>query len=326
MSFMRAVEVSEPGGPEVLRVVQRPIPQPGPNEVLIRVVAAGMNGADLAQRRGVYPPPSGASDILGLEVSGTIAALGQDVSGFSVDDRVCALLAGGGYAEYCVVAASQVLPLPEHIAFEDGAGIMETAATVWANVFDLARLQSGETLLVHGGTSGIGTTAIQLAKAFGARVAATCGSAEKAEFCRSLGADTAINYRTEDFAEIVKHNYRGADVVLDIIGGSYLEQNINCMAPGGRLVFIAFNQGRYGKLDIARVMMRGLTITGSTLRSRPLEEKKRLVADMHKAVWPLLMNGGYKPVTDRIFPLDQVVEAHQRMEASDHIGKIILSV
>ena len=325
MTIMRAVEITEPGSPEVLRLAQRPVPAVGAEEVLIEVAAAGLNGADLAQRRGVYPPPAGASDIPGLEVSGTIAALGSEVSGFAVGDRVCALLAGGGYAEFCVVAASQVLKLPDTISFEVGAGIMEAATTVWANVFELARLKAGETLLVHGGTSGIGTTAIQLAKAMEARVVVTCGSDEKANFCRSLGADAAVNYRTENFAEVIKNTYRGADVVLDIVGGDYLEQNIASMAPGGRLVFIAFNQGRFGNLDIARVMMRGLTVTGSTLRSRPLGEKKRLVAEMHKFVWPLLENGSFKPVIDKVFKLDDVVEAHKRMEASTHTGKIILS-
>ena len=326
MPLMRAIEISEPGGPEVLRLAERPIPQPAAGEVLIRVAAAGLNGADLAQRRGVYPPPEGASDLPGLEVSGTIAEIGEGVSQFAVGDRVCALLAGGGYTEYCTVAASQVLPLPSHISFEDGAGLMETIVTVWANVFDLAKLQAGETLLVHGGTSGIGTTAIQLAKAFGAHVATTCGSDEKAEFCRSLGADTAINYRAEDFAAIIREKRRNVDVVLDIIGGPYLEQNIRCMAPRGRLVFIAFNQGRHGQLDIARVMMNGLTVTGSTLRSRPLEEIGRLVSQVRETVWPLLEDGRFKPVTDRVFPLEESVDAHKRMEASAHIGKIILSL
>ena len=326
MSLMRVIEISEPGGPEVLRLAERPIPRPEAGEVLIRVAAAGLNGADLAQRRGVYPPPKGASDLPGLEVSGTIAALGDGVTGLTVGDRVCALLAGGGYAEYCTVAASQVLPLPEDISFEDGAGLMETIVTVWANIFDLAGLQAGETVLVHGGTSGIGTTAIQLAKAFGAKVVTTCGSDEKAAFCLELGADTAINYRTEDFAAVIKEKHRNVNVILDIIGGPYLEQNIRSMAPRGRLVFIAFNQGRHGQLDIARVMMNGLTVTGSTLRSRPVEEKARLVAEVREKVWPLLQEGKFKPVTDRIFPLEDAIEAHKRMEASAHIGKIILSM
>jgi len=326
MSLMRAIEISEPGGPEVLRLAGRPIPQPEAGEVLIRVAAAGLNGADLAQRRGVYPPPKGASDLPGLEVSGTIADLGDGVTGFTVGDRVCALLAGGGYAEYCTVAASQVLPLPETVSFEDGAGLMETIVTVWANVFDLAGLTAGETLLVHGGTSGIGTTAIQLAKAFGSKVVTTCGSDEKAEFCRSLGADTVVNYRTEDFAAVIKEKHRNVNVILDIVGGPYLEQNIRSLAPRGRLVFIAFNQGRNGQLDIARVMMNGLTVTGSTLRSRPVEEKARLVADVRDKVWPLVEAGTFKPVTDSVFSIEDAIEAHKKMEASAHIGKIILSM
>lgn len=326
MSLMRVIEISEPGGPEVLRLAERPVPQPAAGEILVRVAAAGLNGADLAQRRGVYPPPKGASDLPGLEVSGTIEALGEGVTRFAVGDRVCALLAGGGYAEYCTVAASQVLPLPENISFEDGAGLMETIVTVWANVFDLAGLKPGEKLLVHGGASGIGTTAIQLARSFGATVVTTCGSDEKAEFCRSLGADAAVNYRSQDFAAVIKEKYGSVNVILDIVGGPYLEQNIRSLAPRGRLVIIAFNQGRYGQLDIARVMMNGLTVTGSTLRSRPVEEKARLVAAVHEKVWPLVEAGTFKPVTDRIFPLEEAVEAHKRMEASAHTGKIILSM
>lgn len=326
MSTMKAIEIGEAGGPEVLRLCDRPVPQAGAGEVLIKVAAAGLNGADLAQRRGVYPPPKGASDIPGLEVSGTIEALGEGVEGFAIGERVVALLAGGGYAEYCNVPASQVLPLPDHLSFVEGAGLMETIVTVWANVFDIAGLRDGETLLVHGGTSGIGTTAIQLAKAFGARVAATCGSDEKAELCRQLGAETAINYRSEEFAAVVKERHGGANVVLDIIGGPYLEDNIRAMAPKGRLVVIAFNQGRMGQLDIARVMMNGLTVTGSTLRSRPLPEKARLVAEVREKVWPLVENGTFKPVIDEVFQLAEATAAHVRMESGAHMGKIILTV
>jgi len=326
MSMMRAIEIAEAGGPEVLRLVERPAPQAGAGEVLIRVAAAGLNGADLAQRRGVYPPPKGASDIPGLEVSGTIEALGEGVENFAVGDRVVALLAGGGYASYCAVPASQVLPLPAHLSFVEGAGLMETIVTVWTNVFDIAGLAEGETLLVHGGTSGIGTTAIQLAKAFGARVAATCGSEEKAEMCRKLGAETTINYRSEDFASILRERHGGANVVLDIVGGPYLEGNIRAMAPKGRLVFIAFNHGRMGQLDIARVMMNGLTVTGSTLRSRPLAEKARLVAEVRDKVWPLIRTDRFRPVIDQVFPLAHATAAHQRMESGAHIGKIILTL
>lgn len=326
MAMMQAIEISEAGGPEVLRLCERPVPQAAAGEVLIKVAAAGLNGADLAQRRGVYPPPKGASDIPGLEVSGTIEALGEGIEGFAVGDRVVALLAGGGYAQYCNVPASQVLPLPDHLSFVEGAGLMETIVTVWANVFDIAGLREGETLLVHGGTSGIGTTAIQLAKAFGARVAATSGSEEKAELCRQLGAETAINYKTEEFASIVRERHGGANVVLDIIGGPYLEGNIRAMAPKGRLVFIAFNQGRMGQLDIARVMMNGLTVTGSTLRSRPLAEKARLVSEVREKVWPLVESGSFKPVIDQVFPLAAATAAHVRMESGSHMGKIILTL
>ncbi|MBI1621231.1 NAD(P)H-quinone oxidoreductase [Aquamicrobium sp. cd-1] len=326
MAMMQAIEISEAGGPEVLRLCERPVPQAAAGEVLIKVAAAGLNGADLAQRRGVYPPPKGASDIPGLEVSGTIEALGEGVDGFAVGDRVVALLAGGGYAQYCNVPASQVLPLPDHLSFVEGAGLMETIVTVWANVFDIGGLREGETLLVHGGTSGIGTTAIQLAKAFGARVAATSGSEGKAELCRQIGAETAINYKTEEFASIVRERHGGANVVLDIIGGPYLEGNIRAMAPKGRLVFIAFNQGRMGQLDIARVMMNGLTVTGSTLRSRPLAEKARLVSEVREKVWPLVESGSFKPVIDQVFPLAEATAAHVRMESGSHMGKIILTL
>ena len=265
---MRAIEISRPGDPGVLPLAQRPLPVPAPGEVRIAVAAAGINGADLAQRRGVYPPPPGASDIPGLEVSGTIDALGEGVSGLAIGDRVCALLTGGGYAEFCTVPAGQVLPLPQTIDLVEGAGLIETIATVWANVFELGGLKAGEALLVHGGASGIGTTAIQLAKAFGAKVLVTVGSNDKAEACRRLGADQAINYRVEDFAEIARNDYEGVDVILDIIGGPYLEANIKALRRGGRLVFIAFGGGSSGELDIARVMMNGLTVTGSTLRAR----------------------------------------------------------
>lgn len=324
--MMRAVEIAGKGGPEVLRLVERPVPEPGPGEVQIKIAAAGLNGADLAQRRGVYPPPEGASDLPGLEVAGTISKLGEGVAGLAEGQRVCALLTGGGYAQYCTVPAGQVLVLPEDVDFISGAGLIETTATVWANVFEAGALKLGETFFVHGGTSGIGTTAIQLARLFGARVVATCGSAEKAERCRDLGADRAINYRNEDFAAILREELGGVDVILDIIGGPYLADNIRILKPGGRLVFIAFSGGRRGELDIARVMMNRLTITGSTLRSRPIAEKARLVAAVRERVWPLLVSGAYQPVIDSTFPLEQAAEAHRYMEASRHMGKIILTL
>ena len=324
--MMRAVEIAGKGGPEVLRLVERPVPEPGPGEVQIKIAAAGLNGADLAQRRGVYPPPEGASDLPGLEVAGTISKLGEGVAGLAEGQRVCALLTGGGYAQYCTVPAGQVLVLPEDVDFISGAGLIETTATVWANVFEAGALKLGETFFVHGGTSGIGTTAIQLARLFGARVVATCGSAEKAERCRDLGADRAINYRNEDFAAILREELGGVDVILDIIGGPYLADNIRILKPGGRLVFIAFSGGRRGELDIARVMMNRLTITGSTLRSRPIAEKARLVAAVRERVWPLLVSGAYQPVIDSTFPLEQAAEAHRYMETSRHMGKIILTL
>lgn len=323
---MRAIAISGKGGPEVLRLVDRPVPEPGPGEVRIKIAAAGINGADLAQRRGVYPPPEGASDLPGLEVAGTVDKLGEGVTGFAIGERVCALLTGGGYAEYCTVPAGQVLPLPGNVDMAAGAGIIETVATVWTNVFEAGRLRSGETLLVHGGTSGIGTTAIQLAKLFGAKVFVTCGSAEKAERCRELGADRAIDYKTENFADVIKSEASGVNVILDIIGGPYLGDNVGSLARGGRLVFIAFNGGRMGELDIARVMMNGLTVTGSTLRSGPVAEKARLIEAVRQNVWPLLASGAFRPVIDSRFPLEQAAEAHRLMETSRHIGKIVLIV
>lgn len=322
---MRAVEISHPGGPEVLRIVEREVPLPGPGEVQIAVAAAGLNGADLAQRKGAYPPPEGASDLPGLEVAGTISALGDGVSGFEIGERVCALLTGGGYAQYCTAPAGQVLPLPRSMDFVAGAGLLETITTVWANVFEAGRLAAGETLLVHGGASGIGTTAIQLAKSVGARVFVTCGSEDKVAACRELGADRGINYRSENFAEIVREE-GGADVILDIVGGSYLEDDIKALKRGGRLVFIAFGGGRHGQLDIARVMMNGLTITGSTLRSRSIAEKARLIAEVKRHVWPLVETGAFRPVIDSVWPLEAAAEAHRHMEASSHTGKVILQI
>lgn len=324
--MMRAIEITRPGDPGVLRLVQRPLPVPAPGEVRIAVAAAGINGADLAQRRGAYPPPPGASDIPGLEVSGTIDALGEGVSGLAVGDRVCALLTGGGYAAFCTAPAGQVLPLPNGIDMVEAGGLIEAIATVWTNVFELGGLKAGETLLVHGGASGIGTTAIQLAKAFGAKVLATVGSNDKADACRRLGVDRAINYRTEDFADIARNDYEGVDVIIDIIGGPYLEGNVRALRRGGRLVFIAFGGGRTGQLDIARVMMNGLTVTGSTLRARPVAEKTRLLSEVRTHVWPLIETGTFRPVIDSVWPLEDAADAHRHMEASAHTGKLILRI
>ncbi|WP_196259376.1 NAD(P)H-quinone oxidoreductase [Pelagibacterium limicola] len=325
-ALMRAVEISEPGGPEVLQLVERPVPVPGPEEICIAVAAAGVNGADLAQRRGAYPPPQGASDLPGLEVAGTVHTLGEGVSGFEIGERVCALLTGGGYAQYCVVPKDHVLPLPSNIDLVEGAGLIETAATVWANVFEAGRLVKGETLIVHGGAGGIGTTAIQLAKALGAKVIVTCSGPEKAARCQALGADRAIDYRSEDFTDVLRNEFGGADVVLDIIGGPYLEGNIKALKPGGRLVFIAFGGGRHGQLDIARVMMNGLTLTGSTLRSRSLAEKARLLAEVKAWIWPLLETGQFKPIIDSRWPLEQAADAHRHIESKLHFGKVILTI
>lgn len=327
MTDMRAIEIAGKGGPEVLRPTRRPKPEPGPGEVLIAVAAAGLNGADLAQRKGGYPPPAGASDLPGLEVAGTIAALGEGATGFAMGDRVCALLAGGGYAEYVVVPAGHVLPLPESLGFPEGAALIETICTVWTNVFEDARLAPGEHLLVHGGTSGIGTTAIQMARLHGARVTVTVGSAEKAEAALRLGADRAINYREDDFAAVIRaETDKGVDVILDIVGGPYLPQNLKALAPRGRLAIIAFSGGRTGELDFARVMLNRLQIIGSTLRSRSAAEKTALVAAVRERVWPWVMEGRFRPVVDSTFPLDRASEAHEHMESSRHIGKIVLEI
>ncbi|HYE51907.1 MAG TPA: NAD(P)H-quinone oxidoreductase [Azospirillaceae bacterium] len=324
---MRAVEITRPGGPEVLAPCTRPVPAPGPGELLVRVAAAGVNRPDCLQRAGKYPPPPGASDLPGLEVAGTVAALGQGVQGWSVGDPVCALVAGGGYAEYCAAPAPQCLPVPAGLSMEEAAGVPETFFTVWTNVFDRGRLSPGEVFLVHGGTSGIGTTAIQLAKAFGARVFATAGGPDKARACEELGADRGIDYRAEDFVAVVKEatGGRGADVVLDMVGGDYLPRNLDAMAPDGRHVSIAFLRGGTATLNMYPVMMKRLTLTGSTLRPRPVAEKGAIAAALKEKVWPLLEAGAVRPRLFATFPLDRAAEAHALMESSTHIGKIVLT-
>jgi len=293
---------------------------------LIRVAAAGINRPDILQRTGNYPPPPGASPILGLEVSGTVAALGAEVAGWHEGDAVCALVAGGGYAEYCVAPAPQCLPVPKGVALVDAAGLPETFFTVWTNVFDRGRLAAGESFLVHGGSSGIGTTAIQLARAFGAHVFATAGSPEKCAVCRDLGAERAIDYRQEDFVAILKEatQGRGVDVILDMVGGPYVEKNLRSLALEGRLVQIAFLQGSKVTLDLAHLMMRRQTITGSTLRPRPVAEKAAIARNLRDKVWPLIEAGKVRPVIDRTFPLAEAAAAHRLMESSAHIGKILL--
>lgn len=325
---MRCIEISAPGGPEVLVPATRAMPQPKPGEVLIQVAAAGVNRPDVVQRKGLYPPPPGASDIPGLEIAGTVVALGEGVSAPALGAKVCALVSGGGYAEYATAAAVCCLPVPARLSLPEAAAIPETFFTVWHNVFERGALRPGETLLVHGGSSGIGTTAIQLAKAFGAFVIATAGNAEKCEACVALGADIAINYRTHDFAEVIKTAApgQGVDVVLDMVGGDYTARNLKCLKPDGRLVNIAFLNGSKVETDLLPVMTKRLTITGSTLRPRDTAFKGRLAAALKDKVWPLLEAGRIRPRMDREFPLDQAADAHRRLESSGHIGKIVLRV
>jgi NADPH:quinone reductase len=323
---MRYIAMTAPGGPEVLTLATGPVPRPAGGEVLIRVAAAGVNRPDILQRTGNYPPPPGASPILGLEVSGTVAALGPEVTGLHEGDEVCALVAGGGYAEYCVAPAPQCLPVPKGVSLVDAAGLPETFFTVWSNVFDRGRLVRGESFLVHGGSSGIGTTAIQLAHAFGARVFATAGSPEKCAVCRDLGAERAIDYRQEDFVAVLKEatQGRGVDVILDMVGGPYVEKNLRSLAPEGRLVQIAFLQGSKVTLDLAHLMVRRQTLTGSTLRPRPVADKAAIAHNLRDKVWPLIEAGKVRPVIDRTLPLAEAAAAHRLMESSTHIGKILL--
>lgn len=323
-----AIEISEFGEPDVLKLNDVRVAPPGPGEVAIRVEAAGVNRADCVQREGNYPPPPGASEIPGLEVAGTIAALGPQVSGFQLGDRVCALLAGGGYATYCNVPALQVLPIPAGLSMVEAAGVPETFFTVWTNVFDLGRLRGGESFLVHGGSSGIGTAAIPLAKAFGATVFATAGNQEKCQACLDLGADHAINYREEDFVKIVKEQTggQGVDVILDMVGGEYIARNLDALAIEGRHVSIAFLGGLKAEIFVPAIMLKRLTLTGSTLRARSPEFKGSIAQALYKKVWPFLVDGSVKPVIDSTFPLAEAAEAHRRIEGGAHIGKIVLTV
>jgi NADPH2:quinone reductase len=325
---MRCVEISTPGPPEVLKLVERPDPVAGRGEVLIRVAAAGVNRPDVMQRRGLYPPPPGASDLPGLEVAGIVESRGEGVTEWHVGDRVCALVSGGGYATLCVAPAPQCLPVPAGMDLVTAAAIPETFFTVWTNVFDRGRLRSGETALFHGGSSGIGTTAIQLAAARGARVLATAGSDEKCRACEQLGAERAINYRTEDFVDVVKQltKGRGVDLILDIVGGDYIPRDLASLAVEGRLVVIGFMGGDTATIDFRRVLGRRLTITGSTLRPRSVEEKGQIAAEVRREVWPLLEGGKVKPLIYRTFPLADAAAAHRLMESSEHVGKIVLTV
>lgn len=322
---MRAVEITKPGGPEVLALCERPVPVVGAGQILIEVAFAGVNRPDALQRAGAYAPPASASPLPGLEAAGRIAALGPGVSGWQVGDQVCALLPGGGYADYAVTSATHALPVPKGMGLREAACLPETFFTVWSNVFLRGGLKAGERFLVHGGTSGIGTTAIQLARQFGARVFATAGSDEKCTTCRSLGAECAINYRTEDFAAILAAA-GGANLILDMVGGDYLPRNVKALADDGRLVQIAFLQGPKVELNFAQVMTRRLTITGSTLRPQSDLAKSRIADDLRLQVWPLLDSGRIAPVMDSEFSLVDAAEAHRRIEGADHVGKIVLKV
>lgn len=325
---MTAIGLPTPGGPEALVPVERPVPVPGAGEILVKVAAAGVNRPDVMQRKGLYPPPPGAPDIPGLEIAGEVVALGAGVTRWKLGDKVCALVSGGGYAQYCLADEGSALPVPAGLSMVEAAALPETFFTVWTNVFDLAGLKAGERFLVHGGTSGIGTTAIQLAKAFGATVFTTAGSAEKCEVCRQLGADVAIDYKTEDFVAVVKEKAggKGVNVILDMVGGSYIARNYEAAAPQARLVQIAFMEGSKVQIDFMRLMLKRLSHMGSTLRSRPKAEKAAIAASLVEKVWPLIEAGKVKPVMDQSFPLEKASEAHARMETSAHIGKIMLSV
>jgi NADPH2:quinone reductase len=326
---MTAIEISEPGGPEVLKPVSRPLPLPGSGEVLIQVAAAGVNRPDVMQRQGSYPPPPGASDIPGLEIAGTVVAVGLGVNHTRVGDAVCALVTGGGYATYCVAPEPQCLPVPQGFSMVEAAALPETFFTVWTNLFERGALKAGETVLIHGGTSGIGTTAIQLAKALGAhQIFATAGSRDKCHACEKLGATRGIDYKHEDFVKIIKDmtGGRGVDVILDMVGGDYIQRNISALALEGRIVYIAFLRGAQAEVNFTPLMLKRGTITGSTLRARTVEQKAAIAAPLKRVVWPLLDQGKVKPVIHRTFPLAQSSEAHRLMESSAHIGKIVLEV
>src|SRR6478672_10527014 len=326
---MTAIAISAPGGPEVLVPEERPVPQPGAGEVLVKVAAAGVNRPDVMQRMGLYPPPKGASDIPGLELAGEVVALGSGVTRWKVGDQVTALVAGGGYAQYCLVPDVQALPIPRGLSLVEAAAIPETFFTVYPNLFERGALKAGETFLVHGGTSGIGTVAIMLGKAFGARVFATAGSPEKCEACRKLGAEVAINYKTEDFVAAVKQATGGAgvDVILDIVGGDYIDRNYDAAAVEGRVIQIAFLSGTpKASANFSKLMVKRLHHTGSTLRPRSNADKAAMVAAIEAKVMPLLREGRIKPLIDSTFPLERAADAHRRMETSEHIGKIVLSI
>lgn len=325
---MTAIGIKEPGGPDVLVPEERPVPAPGAGEILVKVAAAGVNRPDVMQRKGLYPPPKGAPDIPGLEIAGEVVALGDGATQWKIGDRVTALVVGGGYAQFCLAHESHALPLPQGYSMAETAAIPETFFTVWHNVFERGALQSGETLLVHGGSSGIGTAAIQLARQFGARVIVTAGSAEKCDACRKLGADVAVNYKSEDFVAATKEatGGKGAEVILDMVGGDYIERNYEAAAVEGRIVQIAFQGSPKATVDFRRIMLKRLHHTGSTLRARSVADKGAIAAAIAQKVMPLIAAGKVKPVMDSTFPLAEAAAAHARMESSAHIGKIVLTV
>jgi putative PIG3 family NAD(P)H quinone oxidoreductase len=325
---MRAVVVNEPGGPEALQIGELPDPVPGPGEVLLDVAASAVNRADLLQRQGHYPPPPGASEVLGLECSGRVSAVGSDVTHWKVGDEVCALLAGGGYAEKVLVPEAQLMPVPEGVDLETAAALPEVACTVWSNVYMVAGLQPGETLLVHGGAGGIGTFSIQLARATGSTVATTAGSQEKLDFCRSLGAGITINYREQDFVEEVKEatDGRGADVILDNMGAKYLPRNVAALATHGRLVVIGMQGGTKGELDLGALLAKRGAVIATALRSRPVGEKATICAAVAEHVWPLVGSGEVKPVVHARYPLEQAADAHREVEEGSSIGKVLLTI
>ncbi|KQQ04108.1 MULTISPECIES: NAD(P)H-quinone oxidoreductase [unclassified Rathayibacter] len=322
---MLAIRVDQPGPDSRLVLEEVPTPSPGPGEVLIRVAAAGVNRADLSQRAGAYPPPPGASEVLGMEVSGAVVELGPDAYGVSVGDEVCALLSGGGYAEYAVVDAGLLLPVPAGVGLVSAAALPEATATVWSNLVMVAELRAGETVLIHGGGSGIGTAAIQIAVAIGARVAVTAGSARKLDACRALGADILIDYREEDFVARLAEETGGVDVILDPVGDDYLARDVEALALGGRIVFIGNQSGGLGSLDIGALMRRRGAVHATTLRARPLEERRAIIAQVREKVWPLVADGTVRPVIDEVVPLAEAERAHERMRASGHIGKLLLT-
>ena len=323
---MKYIKIEKYGGPEKLKIKSQSIPEPGTNEVLIKVSAAGINRPDIMQRKGFYPPPSGATNVPGLEISGTVVKIGKNVKKGMLNAEVCALVTCGGYAEYCLASSSLCLRVPKKVSLVEASGLPETFFTVWANVFQTGSLKKGETLLVHGGSSGIGTTAIQLGKAFGSTVYTTAGTSEKCNFCKNLGADLAINYRKNDFQEEIKNltKGKGVDLILDMVGGPYIHKNINLLAKDGKLVQIALMEGNKSEIDFLALMLKRLTITGSTLRPRSIKQKTQIAQALQKKVWPLLDEGIIRPVIFKVFPLEQVEQAHRLMESSRHIGKILL--